>query len=154
MTKIVSAFPGTGKSYFSITSDSQISTIDLDSGPYTLGYGKDGKPRNPDFPVNYMNAIKENLGKSDVLFVGCQPEVVRILRDINAPFVLVYPERTLKKEYIERFTKRKNTKSFVDLLSKNWDVFFDFLESQTECEFIVLKSGQHISDIVDSILIP
>lgn len=147
-TKVISAFPGTGKSYFVSIARQKTNVADLDSGDYTLGYDSDGKVRNPDFPNNYLLAIKEHIGKVDLLFVGCQPEVIAVLRKASIPFTLVYPERGLKAQYVNRFRERKNQQPFIDLLSKNWELFLDFLEDQKDCERIVLGSGQYISDVV------
>lgn len=141
-TKVISAFPGTGKSYFASISRRNI--IDLDSGNYTLGYTADGKIRNPDFPNNYLHAIKEYIGKVDVLFIGCQPETLAALRKEGISFTLVYPERGLKNEYMSRFQRRQNAQSFINLLSNNWDLFLDFLENQKACEHVVLGSKQYI----------
>lgn len=150
ITKVISAFPGTGKSYFASSIGQRARVIDLDSGDYTLGYTEDGKVRNQDFPKNYLTAIKKHIGKTDILFVGCQPEVVTVLRDAAIPFTLIYPQRRLMKEYAGRFQRRHNQQSFIDLLSKNWDIFLDYLERQKECERIVLGSEQYISDVVSS----
>lgn len=144
-TKIISAFPGTGKSYFTSISG-QKNIVDLDSGDFTLGYAADGKIRNPDFPDNYLRAIKKCIGKADILFVGCQPETIATLKQEGILFTLVYPERGLKNEYINRFRERRNQRSFINLLNRNWDLFLDFLESQKDCEHIMLGSEQYISD--------
>ena len=147
-TKVISAFPGTGKSYSASISERK-KVVDLDSGDYTLGYTYDGKIRNPDFPNNYIAAIKEHIGKVDVLFVGCQPETIAALRKEGISFTLVYPERGLKDEYISRFHKRGNQQSFIELLSSSWDLFLGFLENQKDCEHIVLGDKQYISDAID-----
>ncbi len=148
MTKVISAFPGTGKSYFVSSIGQETKVVDLDSGGYTLGYTKDGKVRNQDFPKNYLAAIKKHIGKTDMLFVGCQPEVIAALRDAAIPFTLIYPERCLRTEYVGRFQRRHNQQSFIDLLSRNWDIFLDYLERQKECEHVVLGSERYISDAV------
>lgn len=150
-TKVISAFPGTGKSYFASTSGQKTGVADLDSGEYTLGYDGDGKVRNSDFPSNYLRAIKEHIGKVDVLFVGCQPEVIAALRKEGISFTLIYPERGLKAQYMNRFRERNNQQPFMDLLSRNWDLFLDFLEGQHDCERIVLGSEQYIGDVVTAV---
>lgn len=148
ITKVISAFPGTGKTYFASNVRRDTKVVDLDTGDYTQGYTDDGKVRNPNFPYNYLLAVKERVGKSDVLFVGCQPEVIASLRKEGIPFTLVYPERGLKTEYVDRFRQRHSPKSFIDILSGNWDLFLEFLEKQNDCECIVLSSRQYISDVI------
>lgn len=146
--RIFAAFPGTGKSTFAATRH-KTEVIDLDSGKYTLGYTADGNARNPDFPHNYLRAIQEQLEKTKVLLIGCQPDVLAALRKEGLTFTLIYPERELKAHYIRRFQERHSPQLFVELLSSNWELFLDFLESQTSCKHIVLSDGQYISDIID-----
>lgn len=146
MTKVIAAFPGTGKSYLASTIKRKV--IDLDTGDYTQGYADSGKVRNPNFPDNYINAIKNRIGETDLLFVGCQPEVIAALRHMGVGFILVYPRRELKAEYVKRFQQRDSPQSFIDLLSKNWDKFLDSLENQKGCEHFILSSEQYVGDIV------
>lgn len=148
MTKVVAAFPGTGKSYFASAIAHTATVVDLDSGNYTLGYDSNGKARNSDFPNNYLTAIKEHLGATDLLLVGCQPEVIAALCQDRIPFTLVYPERKLKSQYIERLQNRHSPQSFINILSDKWDIFLDFLENQNDCEHLVLGNNQYISDVV------
>jgi hypothetical protein len=147
-TKVISAFPGTGKSHFASTTKQCV--FDLDTGDYTQGYTDDGKVRNSDFPDNYTLAIKEQIGKVDVLLVGCQPEVIAALRKEGVSFTLVYPDRKLKDEYVSRFRARHSPRPFIGLLSKNWDLFLDFLEGQKDCKRIVLDGKQYIGNVIDA----
>jgi hypothetical protein len=146
-TRVISAFPGTGKSYYVSHAGTDAKVIDLDSNSYTLGYTENGRVRNPDFPNNYIRAIKKYLGTADVIFISCQPETIAALREASIPFILVYPERGLKAEYVERFQRRHSPEPFISLLSDNWDVFLDFLEGQSNCRHIVLDSNQYLGDI-------
>jgi hypothetical protein len=148
VTKVISAFPGTGKSYFASHVGPGVKVVDLDSNKYTSGHAADGKIRDPGFSNNYMLAIKEHIGKTDVLFVSCHPETLAALQKEGIPFTLVYPERGLKAEYADRFKQRRSPQPFISLLASNWDAFLDFLESQNDCEHIVLNSGQYIGDIM------
>lgn len=147
-TKVISAFPGTGKSYFSNQLGQRDKIIDLDTYEFTNGYDERGEFRNRDFPNNYILAIKEYLGKADILFVGCQPEVLDILRSEGIPFTLIYPKRELKNHYVSRYLERQSPQSFIDLLSNNWDRFLNLLEGQKDCEIIVLDEDQYISNVV------
>ncbi|RYX79336.1 hypothetical protein EON76_01275 [bacterium] len=147
-TKIIAAFPGTGKSYFAM-SLSQISKItDLDTNDYIHGYDKNGKVINQAFPKNYIDSIKGVIGQTDILLIGCQPEVLNLLREEDASTILVYPDRRLKEEYMIRFHKRGDSQAFSRLLYDNWDQFLDYLESQGG-ERSILESGQYISDVID-----
>jgi len=76
ITKIVSAFPGTGKTYFVRRQKSDQGAVDLDSSSFTAGHTVDGKVRSPDFPGNYLAAIEAQVGKCSILFVSPHIEVL------------------------------------------------------------------------------
>ncbi len=151
-TTVVLAFPGAGKSYFAANNDSGLKIIDLDSHSYTLGHGKDGKVRSADFPDNYIKAIKDHLGRADLLFVSIHQEVRDALQREGTPFILVYPEDGLRAEYIERYRQRHTPQSFmsISVITDNWSAILEQLKNQKGCKHVVLKSGQFVSDIMSS----
>lgn len=142
MAKIISAFPGTGKSYFHQNTD--LNVLDSDSSKYS--WIKE-EVRNPDFPNNYMAHIKENMGSVDMILVSSHAVVRDALVNEGLEYTLVFPERSLKSEYVERFKQRRSPEAFVDLLSKNWDAWISELEEQPGCTKVKLKQGQYLSDI-------
>ncbi len=147
-TIVIAAFPGTGKSYFVVNLSPNGKAIDLDTNAYTDGYDEDGKTVNREFPANYLIAIKQAIGQTEYLFVGCQPDVLNMLHKESILPILVYPERQLKDEYTRRFHNRGSSEGFSNLVLDNWDQFLDYLETQ-DGDRIVLKSGQYISDVID-----
>jgi len=56
-TRIISAFPGTGKSFYHNTHKD--TTLDSDSSNFSW-LADDKTLRNPEFPYNYIKHIKEN----------------------------------------------------------------------------------------------
>lgn len=144
ITKVISAFPGTGKSYFA---DIHGDVLDLDSNNFTSGHTADGKVRNPDFPTNYMSAIEEQLGRHSIVLVSPHLEVIKGLLEKGIELTLVYPDRKLKSEYIERFRRRGSSEAFIKPLDSYWDDFLDQLEQQKGCRHIVLGWGQYLSDV-------
>ena len=146
-TKIILAFPGTGKTYFQ-TRNSDKKIVDLDSNDFTGGHDGGGKVLSEGFPSNYIQAINEQIDESEVLFISIHREVRDMLFNTGVEFILVYPKRELKEEYLERFRKRSDPKQFVELFSKNWDAILKELESQKNCKHIVLGSGEYITDVL------
>lgn len=144
-TKVISAFPGTGKTYFCKRNKE---AIDLDSNTYTSGHTADGKVRNPDFPNNYLSAIEAQLGQHPLVLISPHIEVTTALLKKNIKVTFIYPDRKLKSEYIERFRQRGSSEAFIRLLDKYWDDFFDQLEQQKGCEHVILERGQYISDVL------
>jgi hypothetical protein len=141
-TVIISAFPGTGKSYFQ---NSHENVLDSDSSLFSwLEKGV----RHPDFPQNYINHIKENIGKAGVIMVSSHKVVRDALINNDIDFWLVYPAKELKEYYLQRYKDRGNEPAFIDMIDKNWDAFINELEGQEGCRKIVLTKGEYISDIL------
>jgi len=121
-TKIISAFPGTGKSYYHIKYPGI--TLDSDSSNFSWVKDENGnntKERNPEFPQNYINHIKENIGKYKYIFVSSHKEVRDALLDNCLFFYVVYPNERRKDEFLERYRSRGNDEKFIQLISDNWE---------------------------------
>lgn len=146
-TRVISAFPATGKSYF--TKNTSLKVLDSDSSNFSWVINEDGtKVRNPNFPKNYIEHIKENLGKVDIIFVSSHKEVRDALVENKLFFTLFRPNYFIKEEYIKRFIERGNDEKFIKFIDENWENFIDELCLQDGCEIICLEKGQYISDII------
>lgn len=146
-TKVYSAFPGTGKSWF--TNKYPDIAIDSDSSEYSWVKDENGnntKERNPDFPQNYINHIKNKIGKVEVIFVSSHKIVRDALVANNIPFTLVYPSLTSRGEYLNRYKERGNMESFINLLDLNWTDWILECVHQKGCKKILLDNGEFISD--------
>jgi len=146
MTRIVSGFPGVGKSYYKENSIYYI----LDSDSSKFSWIEKGV-RHPNFPQNYIDHIISFVRNTqegvEIILVSSHTIVRNALVENNLDFILVYPERDLKKEYLERFKKRGNDQGFIDMIDKNWDTFIDEMESQERCSTIPLRSGEYLTDV-------
>ncbi len=137
-TMVVSAFPGCGKSHlFRNKGDKKI--LDSDSSTFDKSQ----------FPQNYIEHIKSNIGLVDVILVSSHKEVRDALVEEGIEFTLVYPGRDIKDEYIQRYIDRGNDDNFVKLLKSNWDIWLSELEDQTGCSKMELNSGQYLSDVLN-----
>ena len=136
-TLVISAFPGCGKSHYfrnnkdKIVLDSESSTFD-----------------KSDFPRNYIEHIKSNIGKTDIIMVSSHKEVRDALVENGIYFTLVYPEPSIKEEFIQRYIDRGSSETFIKLLNNNWDSWITQLETQEGCEKIKLKKGEYLSDVI------
>lgn len=83
------------------------------------------KVRNPEFPKNYIEHIKENIGKVDYIFVSSHKEVRDALLYAEIPFTLVVPIRNMKAEWIGRCWLRGSGEDFCKMLNQNWDKWID-----------------------------
>lgn len=138
-TKVYSAFPGCGKTTYYQKSGKNV----LDSDSCTFD--------KKNFPKNYLEHIKYNINNDtvDIILVSSHKEVRDALTSNGINYVLVYPERELKNEYIQRYKQRGNKDLFIKLLEDNWDLWMDEMDDQKGCYKVKLKSGQYLTDIIN-----
>ena len=104
------------------------------------------KIRNPKFPNNYIQHIKENIGKVDYIFVSSHKEVRDALNSNNIFFTLIYPDRSMKAEWIGRCFLRGSGEKFCQMLADNWDKWIDEIKSNEHCDRWVLGRDEIIDE--------
>ena len=154
-TKIISAFPGTGKSFYH--KNHPDNTLDSDSSQFSWLYDKDGnklydddnKPiRNPWFPSNYIEHIKSNIGKYKYIFVSSHKEVREALENNCLVFYLIYPDFNDIDIYIERYKEKGSPEGFINLVKNNWEEWIEELENQESCFKYSLPRNTTITDLI------
>ncbi len=121
-TRIISAFPGTGKSFY--YNENKETCLDSDSSEFSwvkADNGNNTKVRNPDFPQNYIEHIKENIGKYEFIFVSSHAAVREALKANCIHYYLYYPKTYVKNEYLDRYKERGSPQGFIDLLDSKWE---------------------------------
>lgn len=142
-TKIISAFPGTGKSYYHRNNPE--TTLDSDSSLFSWVTIDGQKVRNPEFPTNYIKHITDNLGNAEFIFVSSHAEVRKALHEAGLQFYLVYPRLIDMDKYVQRYKDRGSPQGFIDLVMKNWDTWINECRSETDCIKIEMF-GDSITD--------
>jgi hypothetical protein len=137
-TKLCSAFPGVGKTHFYKNINNML-VLDSDSSKFDKSK----------FPQNYVDHIQNLIGKVDIILISTHKEVRDELTKRGIFFNLIYPDKSLKNEYIERYEERGSDENFIKLIDKHWDNWIDELSEQEGCNKIILKSGEYLSDIMD-----
>lgn len=136
--KMVCGFPGVGKStLFKELKDSGTKVLDSDSSTFDKAK----------FPGNYVKHIQDSLAKNFTV-LGSSHDVVRdALIAEKIPFTLVYPAKTLKQEYLDRYDERGSPKAFIELLDGNWDKWVGQCEDLKHdlVTKVELKAGEYIS---------
>lgn len=146
-TKIISGFPGVGKSTL-FKYKGEVLVSDSDSSKFS--WLKPGV-RHPDFPANYIEHIKSNIGKLDFIFVSSHDVVREALNNEGIEYTIVYPSKDIKDEYIQRYIDRGNNENFVKLLQENYETFIEGIEKETKPKLVPLGSGQYLSDVLGEI---
>lgn len=137
-TKVYSCFPGTGKTHF--FKNSPLEVLDSDSSKFDKS----------DFPLNYVEHIKENIGKVDIMLVSSHKEVRQAMQILDIPYELVYPHKLLKAEYKNRYVERGSPNGFLVTMGLLWDDFIKTCwEDEGAANHYVLRSGQYLSDIIN-----
>ena len=128
-TKIISAFPGSGKTFFHKKNTKNV--LDSDSSNFSWVKDENGnntKIRNPNFPENYVKYIKENVGKYDYILVSSHKEVRDELVRHNMFFYLVYPSENRKSEFLQLYKNRGNDENFIKIVENNWEKWIQDIE--------------------------
>ncbi len=151
-TKVVSAFPACGKSYF-FNNRKDLACLDSDSSEFSWVIDENGnKVRNPEFPANYIKHIKENLGKADFIFVSSHLQVRQALNDNNIEYVTVYPETSAKSAWLQRMKDRGNDENFIKFQDEHFDEFTRSVDDEPHGQKVIRISGkQYLGDIVESL---
>lgn len=149
---MICGFPGTGKSYmFDKQEEIGLKILDSDSSLFSWEYDESGNKtdiRNKEFPDNYIKHIKEvcKRGSTDIIFVSSHKAVRQALHHNMFCPLVVYPDISLKDEYIKKYSDRGNDNSFIKMMDNNWDEFIKEIEENESNKF-KLKSGEYMTDI-------
>ena len=139
MTIIISGFPGIGKT---TVYNNGYNCTDSDSSKFDKAH----------FPGNYIEHIKNLIqrGDLDYIFVSTHESVRNALVEAGIEFTVVYPEHSLKQEYMARYEGRGSPSAFLDIMSRSWDEFIQGC-SETQAPKVVLKEGQFLEDVLEDI---
>ena len=111
------------------------------------------KVRNPEFPANYIQHIKDNLGKVDVIFVSSHLEVRKALQEAEIEYVTVYPDPDLLEEWVGRMYLRKSPEAFIKFQIEKWEEFTKGVDNEPHGKYVHrLKPRQYLSDVIDDIV--
>lgn len=120
--KVISVFAGLGKT----TVGNKYSNIcDLQSSPYRCDYSKvnardyekmkydKSRIPNPDWPQNYLKAIKEAINKYDLVLVPSSQDVRKLLLENNIEFLFILPQKDIlyRKKLLDRLKKEEIVKT-------------------------------------------
>lgn len=149
MTKVISGFPGVGKSVIHRRA-SEYGWRIIDSDSSMFSWVREGI-RNPEFPDNYMTHITGNIGFARYIMISSHDVVREALRDRGIDYTLVYPDVSLKDEYMERYRQRGNSRAFLGFIDTNWGKFISDIEQETYPKLVKLESGQFLADVLEAV---
>ena len=155
-TLIICGFPGVGKT-FAVENIERYKILDADSSEFSwiIPLRPDGtRNRNPYFPNNYIEHIKDNMGKYDIIFVSSHDIVRKALKESKLNYVVVIPYRNLKNHYIERLINRESNVGLIKAVLNNWDNWLSSIETidGVFTRIYYLEYDEYLSNILDNIM--
>jgi hypothetical protein len=57
--------------------------------------------------------------------VSSHDVVRKALKDAGLKFILVYPDKDMKEEFIRRYKERGDSENFINFIESNWVKFID-----------------------------
>lgn len=137
-SSLISAFPGTGKTYFFEKNKDNFNILDSDSSTFDKNY----------FPDNYITHIKNNYKEKELMLISSHKVVRDSLIKNNLRFLVVYPALDCKDIYIKRFKERNNTEAFIERISSNWEDWINEIEDSILFDKIRLNKNNYLSDVI------
>lgn len=122
-TVVVSAYPCCGKTYAFENYQDKYSMLDSDSSNFSWIYVNGEKVRNPDFPKNYIQHIKDNIGKVDIIFVSSHLQVREAMEEAGIRYCTVYPKKEMLNEWVGRMYRRGSDENFIKFQIEHWNEF-------------------------------
>ena len=157
MIKIISGFAGIGKSTLAKVA---CNIVDLESSEYKWKYtidtsemtveerkGITERVQDPEWPMNYIQAIKEESENYDYILLCMDKPVRDLLVKEGIEFALAFPSLDSKDEYIERLKNRGNNQAFINLITKNYDKWINDLMEEPQDKMIV-RPGEFLADVI------
>lgn len=156
---IVSGFAGIGKTTVEKKYPGRV--IDMESSDFKWLYGDSqtesmekearkgtaNKRINPEWPTNYVEAIKKVAEQFDVVLISQQDDVRALLDQNEIEYVLVFPAIECKQEYLSRYILRGNQQVFVKLMKANFEKWIQSLMQCSQRKFI-MQPGEHLEDVL------
>lgn len=102
---------------------------------------------NPDFPKNYIEAIKEALNNYDIVTATLSVKVALALEEEQIDYIVVYPTLDMEEEIIERCIRRGNNEEFIVRVRGWYKTNIDYF-SKTDKPKIVVQKGQYLEDVL------
>lgn len=135
-TTIICGFPGVGKS-----SIEGSNFMDLDSKDH-IGINRWS---------NYKEAIEKFVGRIEYLLLSSHKQTRYILKQLNLKYYIVYPDKSLKSEYMRRYKQRGSSREFIKWMDSYFDELIDSIESETDPNCIKIKLSspeQYLKDVI------
>ena len=101
---------------------------------------------NPNFPNNFIQYIKENIGKVDVIFVDSDIRIRQWLNEAKIKFVTIYPGSSCLQEWIGRMYLCDYSDTIIRYRINGWNNEVFKNKEPLGDHFIRLSHGKYIDE--------
>ena len=114
--------------------------------------GNPNRKPNPDYPWNYIVDIKHELEKGKIVVIPGMPNgiyaciVGKDYFDKDTRIIFALPDKNDFETLAERFRKRGNPESFVNLVKDNFLKAHDLAQNFEGAEYLVIPPKKYLSD--------
>ena len=154
--KVICAFAGLGKT---TVSKKYKNIYDLQSSPYRYDYTNidkkdyekmkldDSRIPDPNWPNNYLCALKELMEKYDLVLVPSNPDVRELLVNNKIDFLFVLPSYNYRDILFERYKRRGNNITMINSAMNDFDTYS---RNQNDYEYpiTILDENQSLEDLL------
>ncbi len=133
-TILCAAFPGTGKTH--ICKHTKLKATEVEFWQY-------------ESQTQYIQDVKSLIGEVDFVFLSTEVEGLQLLHNEGLEIFLVYPQKNLRNEYLDRYIERDNPYDFIGTMMKFWDTTIEKLQEQKYCKHFVLEKNQYLNDVLN-----
>lgn len=157
---VISAFPAMGKTHVTNEINQEHNNlfrkirkgiIDIESEPY-MWANKELRIRDLSYPHNYAQYVAKAASKYPIVLVSSEENVRKSLRDQNIFYVLVYPGKELKEEYIHRLIAMNKPLDIINFYTNNWDNIIDEMALDPRPKIVIHDKDLYIKkDLIRNI---
>ena len=133
-TILCAAFPGTGKTH--ICKHTKLKATEVEFWQY-------------ESQTQYIQDVKALIGEVDFVFLSTEVEGLQLLYNEGLEIFLVYPQKNLRNEYLDRYIERDNPYDFIGTMMKFWDTTIEKLQEQKYFKHFILEKNQYLNDVLN-----
>ncbi|MDR0462089.1 MAG: ATP-binding protein [Christensenellaceae bacterium] len=154
---VIAGAAGIGKTYFA---KKYTNVIDLETSEFAYDYtkvsqadherlkGDNTRERNPEFPDNYIRAIKDGITKYDYVLVACHPQkILPHLEKHKIDYICIIPSEDAAQDYYQKYIDRGNSPEWAKKVANHYisDYWIKSMPAFNR-PIIHLQKGENLED--------
>lgn len=112
------------------------------------------------FADSYLAAVERTAHKYDscIILVAAQPEIRRALADKAMQYIYLYPNPSIKEQWLARIAKRRADDPMMHSIDKNWKEWVEGeergygFEQSRNIKTLEIREDQSLQDVIDDII--